>query len=82
MLASQKPNPETSLPYLRRIGFFKSARHEDELMSTTTSMLDQAKSELYRRIGSGNDRDIMLVEGEFRKPAWTRNAPRRESLLQ
>lgn len=45
-------------------------------------MLYPAKSELYRRIGAGNERDIILGGGELRKLAWSRDAPRRGSLIR
>lgn len=52
-LASQTPSPETSLPHFRWTGFFESVRHGDELVSTTTSMLYIAKSELLSKTWSG-----------------------------
>lgn len=77
---SQTPSPETSLPHLRSTGFFGSVRQEDEIVSTTTSMLYIAKSALYERIEAGYDRDIILGEGEFRKLEWLGDTPRGESI--
>lgn len=77
-ITNAQPRNKLAASSLDRI--LRVSKAWSEFVSTTTSMLYIANSALYERIEPGYDRDIILGEGEFRKPEWLGDAPRRGSI--